>query len=249
MSRSDYLFTEIKKLDIELSEMQISCFMEYYEALIEKNKVMNLTAITDFEDVVVKHFVDSLAVVKALGLGKWHETISEDAESLRMVMDLGSGAGFPGIPLKIAFPRLKVVLADSLNKRVVFLNEIIEKLGLEDIYAVHGRAEELARKPEYRDSFDLCVSRAVANMAVLSEYCLPFVKPEGYFVCYKAGGASEEINLAKRAIKLLGGELSEVTETVLPDTDIERTFAVVKKIYATPELYPRKAGMPAKKPL
>ena len=181
-----HFIEELKKLGIVLTDQQLEQFEKYYEMLIEKNKVMNLTAITEFDEVIEKHFLDSVNICHLL-----------DLKSEISVLDMGTGAGFPGIPLKIVFPKLNVVLADSLNKRILFLKDVIRELGLEEIEAVHGRAEELARKPEYRENFDLCVSRAVANLSTLSEYCLPFVKLGGKFVSYKSGSCEEEINDSK----------------------------------------------------
>lgn len=229
-----------KKISLELTDDQKDKFFQYYELLIEWNQAMNLTAITEMEDVVTKHFVDSLLLIKAL---------PEVKTAAYSCIDVGTGAGFPGIPLKIAFPQLKVVLLDSLNKRVGFLNEVIGKLGLENISAVHGRAEDLGRDPKYREQFDLCVSRAVANMSTLSEYCIPFVKRGGVFVSYKSGNAGEEIENAGEAIKKLGGEMLPIFPFLLPGTDVERVFAAVKKVGVTPKKYPRKAGMPSKEPL
>lgn len=228
----------LNKLKIDLSEQQIQQFLKYYEMLIEKNKVMNLTAITEFEDVVEKHFLDSLSLIQQIEL----------YQELK-VLDLGTGAGFPGIPLKIAFPNLNIVLMDSLNKRINFLNEVIEALQLKNIVAVHGRAEEMARKTEYRENFDLCVSRAVANLASLSEYCLPFVTQGGSFISYKSGEIEAELSQSKKAIFVLGGKIESVKKFRLVETDAERSFVQIKKVKKTPKTYPRKAGTPSKNPI
>ena len=227
---------EMKKLNISLSESLIERFIIYYEMLIEKNKVMNLTAITDFDEVFEKHFADSLSLIKAIDL---RQELS--------VMDLGTGAGFPGIPLKIVFPQLKITLADSLNKRILFLDEVIQKLELENIETVHGRAEDLARRQEYRESFDLCVSRAVANLSTLTEYCLPFVKVNGNFVSYKGGDCDEEVEAAKSSVHLLGGRIKKVKKFDLGES--KRAFVIIEKKNTTPKKYPRKAGTPSKEPL
>lgn len=228
------------ELGLTLSGEQKEQFFQYYELLIEWNKVMNLTAITELSDVVTKHFVDSLLLVKAL---------SNIKTSSYYCIDVGTGAGFPGIPLKIAFPALKITLLDSLNKRVGFLNEVIGKLGLTEIAAVHGRAEDFGRDDKYREKFDLCVSRAVANLSTLSEYCIPFVKKGGMFISYKSGKVEEEAAEAAGAVKKLGGEMGPAVVLTLPGTDVERTFIPIKKLGITPKKYPRKAGMPSKEPL
>ena len=228
----------LEQLRIFLNEKQIQQFIEYYEILVEWNKVMNLTAITDYEEVIAKHFLDSLALVKVC-----------DLSGKKKVIDIGTGAGFPGIPLKIAFPELEIVLLDSLNKRIKFLNEVIEKLGLKNIRTIHGRAEDFAKQKEYRESFDLCVSRAVANLSTLSEYCLPYVKIEGNFIPYKSEKIDEEISQGEKAIKILGGKISQIDKFQLVDTDMERSFVVIKKEKNSPKKYPRKAGMPSKEPL
>lgn len=249
----------LDELGIVLDEVQIGQFLTYYELLTEKNKVMNLTAITEFQEVVEKHFLDSLSLVKGAGIfrSEFQEKIfqrlafskqSASEKKLRL-LDLGTGAGFPGIPLKIAFPKLDVVLMDSLNKRILFLQEVIEKLGLQEICAIHGRAEEMARNREYREKFDLCVSRAVANLASLSEYCIPFVKNGGYFVSYKSGEIEEELNQSKNAIKLLGGTLRDLVKFSLPNTEMGRSLVVIEKVKSTPKPYPRKAGIPSREPL
>lgn len=236
------LYEKAQKINIELTDRQLKQFQLYYEMLIETNKVMNLTAITEKEEVITKHFLDSLALAEV------YPAIC-NPESEFKILDLGTGAGFPGIPLKIAFPHLQVTLMDSLNKRVKFLQSVIDKLDLCDITAVHGRAEEAAKNATYREQFDLCVSRAVANLATLSEYCIPFVKPGGKCISYKAAEVEEEVENAKEAIHILGGKLAIVKKIVLPDTDIERSFVFIDKIKNTPKTYPRKAGTASKEPI
>lgn len=222
---------------LELSDKQLSQFSKYYDILIEWNKVMNLTAITAKEDVIIKHFADSLLLSKYKNL---HENIS--------IIDLGTGAGFPGIPLKIAFPELKVTLMDSLNKRLNFLNEVIAELGLDDVRTIHARAEDGGRDNDHREQYDLAVSRAVANLATLSEWCIPFVRVGGYFIPYKSGALSDELKDGKKAIRLLGGQIENIFTTDIPGTDNRRCFVFVKKTEATDKRYPRKPGA-AKKPL
>ena len=199
---------------------------------------MNLTAITVFEEVLDKHFLDSISLARYVDLTK---PVS--------IIDLGTGAGFPGMPLKIMFPNLKVTLADSLNKRILFLNEVIGELGLTDIQTVHARAEDLARDPDYREQYDYCVSRAVANLSSLSEYCLPFVRIGGAFISYKSGEIEDELTAAKKAIFLLGGQFDRVIPFQLDGTDLNRSFVVIRKEKKTAKTYPRKSGVPTKKPL
>ena len=228
-----------EQMKIKLTKEQLDLFDQYYQLLVAKNKVMNLTAVTDWEEVVIRHFTDSLSLVKAI-----------DPDQEWRVLDLGTGAGFPGIPLKIVFPKLQIVLMDALNKRVLFLQEVIEALSLKEITAVHARAEELARKEEYREQFDLCVSRAVANLSSLSELCLPFVKKGGLFISYKSGKASEEIRSASNAIKMLGGKADpKLVSFDLPGTDMSRVLVCIEKERITPKKYPRKPGTPVKEPL
>ena len=233
---------QLKEIHIELNEKQLKQLDKYYEILVEWNSFMNLTGITEYDEVLVKHFLDSLAI------GKYADEVGISKDDVSII-DVGTGAGFPGLPLKIAYPHANVVLLDSLNKRVNFLNEVINKLELEQITAVHQRAEEGARNSQYREQFDISVSRAVANLATLVEYCLPFVKKGGYFIAYKSGEIEEEAQNAKKAIHVLGGELKDVYKMTLPGTDIERSFVLIKKTGNTPKKYPRKAGLPGKEPI
>lgn len=237
----------ISENQITLSDYQLSQFETYYEMLVERNKVMNLTAITEREDVILKHFIDSVALAGYMNL---------TARSLK-VIDVGTGAGFPGIPLKIAFPQLDITLFDSLQKRVNFLNEVIDVLhlngksdtGIGSCTAIHGRAEEGGKNRVLREQFDLVLSRAVANMAVLSEYCIPFVRQGGYFVPYKTEKIDEELNQGKKAVSVLGGKIERVEKMQLADSDIGRSFVFIKKVKPTPKAYPRKPGTANKQPL
>jgi len=234
----------LKELNIELNNVQMEAFDEYYRTLLEWNEVMNLTAITDYEEVLLKHYVDSLAINKAIG-----EVSNWNLNNKIKVIDIGTGAGFPGIPLKIVFDNLDIVLLDSLNKKVNFLNDVIAKLNLSNIKAIHGRAEDYAKDFSYRESFDLCVSRAVSNLATLSEYCLPFVKVGGAFISYKSGEIDAELEESEKAIKMLGGKILKVEKMTLPGSTIERSFVIIEKVKKTINIYPRKAGLPAKEPL
>lgn len=238
-----FLVDSFRKIDIELSDRQVAQFIQYYELLIEKNKVMNLTAITEYEEVVTKHFVDSLLINSVI-----------DLHSVGNIIDVGTGAGFPGIPIKIVYPNVKITLLDSLNKRVNFLKEVVNTIGLTEVECIHGRAEDYGHHHEYREKYDLCVSRAVANLSTLSEYCLPFVKVGGNFIAYKASNIEEEKNSAQNAIKRLGGKVDATYAILLPTTDkieekIERNIIVVQKMLMMSKHYPRKSGTPSKEPL
>lgn len=228
----------LAEYNLSLTDRQKDQFVQYGTMLQEWNRKMNLTAITESREIAVKHFLDSLSGIRVM-----------DFTKIETMIDLGTGAGFPGIPLKIMFPEVQVMLADSLNKRISFLHSVIEQIELYDIAAVHGRAEDLARKPEYREKFDLCTSRAVANLSVLSEYCLPFVKTDGYFLSYKGSDAEQEIKEANTAITRLGGSLEKTDCFTLPSNEGSRTLVLIKKVKETPKKYPRQAGTPTKKPI
>lgn len=219
-----------------LSTAQAEQFVRYYELLLEKNSVMNLTRITEFDDVVEKHFADSLALAKY-----------KDLTGPLRILDLGCGAGFPGIPLKIAFPALQVTLLDSVGKKISFVNDVIRELQLNDCVGIHARAEDLARKNDFREQFDLVTSRAVANLSTLSEYCLPFVRKGGSFIAYKSGESDEEIQNAAHAISVCGGAAPETIRYSLGD--MGRSLVFISKEKSTPRVYPRKAGTPSKTPL
>lgn len=241
ISREEFigqLQNSFKNIDIVLTDKMSKQFYDFYNLIIERNKVVNLTSITEPYDVIEKHFIDSVALVKFYDFSKASSCI-----------DIGSGAGFPGIPLKIVFPELNVMLLDSLNKRVDFLNSVIINLGLDGISTIHSRAEDGARNKNLREKYDVCVSRAVANLSTLSEYCVPFVKVNGSFVSYKSGNISDEVTSAKKAIEILGGKLEGVNEFTLPDSDYRRSFVIINKVKNTSAKYPRKAGMPKNSPL
>lgn len=227
---------EIKKYNEEITDEQINNFYTYMNLLIEWNEKMNLTAITEPKEIVIKHFIDSMTILNYI-------------EDNSKIVDVGTGAGFPGIPLKITNNTLDVTLLDSLNKRLVFLNEVINELKLTDIKTVHSRVEEAGKNKEYREKYDIATSRAVANLNILVEYMLPLIKIGGKCICMKGPEVKEELEGSKNAIKILGGEIERVEEIILPGTDMRRNIVIIKKIKNTPVQYPRKAGTPSKEPL
>jgi 16S rRNA (guanine527-N7)-methyltransferase len=223
---------------MNLTDKQKEQFNKYYEMLTDWNENINLTAITDKDEVWLKHFEDSLSIVKI-----------KDMDHTESVIDVGTGAGFPGLPIKIAYPHIKLTLLDSLDKRIRFLEAVVRELGLTDVTCIHGRAEDFSRSPEYREKYDLCVSRAVAGLSVLSELCIPFVKPGGSFVAYKSEKAEAEIAEAENALAILNGRIKTTEEFTLSDNVQKRVLIDIEKTGLTPEKYPRRAGVPAKKPL
>ena len=225
-----------KDLGVSFSVKQTEQFFEYMNLLIEWNEKMNLTAITEPDEIILKHFIDSITILKEL----------EDGSKL---VDVGTGAGFPGIPLSIMNPSLKITLVDSLNKRLIFLQEVVNKLKLENIEIVHARAEEFGQNKKYREQFDISTSRAVANLSTLSEYLIPLVKVGGKIISMKASDAKKELNEAKKAIEVLGGTVEKVDEFNLPESDIGRTVIIIRKNKITPNKYPRKPGTPSKEPI
>lgn len=239
----EQIIKQLNSAGISISQEAAGKLFSYYKMLVEKNESVNLTAITEFDDVVIKHFCDSLLVL--------NENVSRETflKNGVKIIDVGTGAGFPGIPLKIVLPGARVTLLDSLSKRVDFLNEAVNALREKDISAIHARAEDAAHNRQLRESFDICVSRAVADLSVLAEYCLPFVKKGGVFIAYKSRDCDEEISAAKKAIEEMGGRIEEIKTATLPHTDIERKFVIIRKRSGTPDKYPRRAGTPVKKPI
>mgnify|MGYP004512879587 CR=1 FL=1 len=223
-------------LGVRFSMEQTEQFFEYMKLLIEWNEKINLTAIIEPEEIILKHFIDSITILKE---------IEKDSK----LVDVGTGAGFPGIPLSIMEPSLKITLVDSLNKRLIFLEEVINKLNLKNVELVHARAEEFGQNKQYREKFDIATSRAVANLSTLSEYLIPLVKINGKVLSMKASDAQEEINDAKKAIEILGGKIENVEEFNLPQSDIGRTIITIRKEKRTPSKYPRKPGTPSKEPI
>jgi 16S rRNA (guanine527-N7)-methyltransferase len=233
---AELLMEGSKEYGLELSDQQKEKFLKYMELLKDWNTRMNLTAIEEDRDIVIKHFVDSLSIVPYI------------QKKPQKIIDVGTGAGFPGIPLKIVFEELNVTLLDSLDKRIRFLNEVVSVLKLNKIDYIHGRAEDFGMNPEYREKFDISTARAVAALPVLLEYCLPFVKVGGSFIAMK-GNNTEEIKDSKKALEVLGGEIEEIKEINLPFGDMKRNIIIVRKLRHIPTKYPRKAGKPSKEPL
>lgn len=235
--KAETLKALFKEHDLQLSDQQTQQFIAYFHLLVSWNEKMNLTAITQWDEVIVKHFLDSVLSKEVI-----------DFTTVERLIDIGTGAGFPGIPLKIMFPHLEVTLLDALNKRLNFLEHVVEELGLDQVTLIHGRAEDWA-KTEHRESYDLCVSRAVSQLNVLCEYCLPFIALGGSFVSYKGAKTMQELEDSHQAIDLLGGQLAYVTDEATLDNQVKRGFVVIKKVKVTPDKYPRRAGKPLKKPL
>lgn len=228
--------SDTEKINIQLSESQCEKFYLYMNLLLEWNEKINLTAITEPQDIIKKHFIDSL-------------TIKSYIEKNSKIIDVGTGAGFPGIPLKIVDESYDITLLDAINKRLIFLNDIIEKSDLNNIDTIHYRAEEAGKNQLYREKFDIATSRAVASLNILVEYLLPFIKIGGKCICMKGNNVKEEIKEANKAIQLLGGKIETIEEFSLPDTDMKRTIIIIKKIKSTPQKFPRKAGIPSKEPI
>ncbi len=240
-----HLLEGLDALGLQYTERQIEQLHRYYEMMVEKNRVMNLTGITEYSEVVTKHWLDSLCFAKILSA----EASASNLTARFRVIDIGTGAGFPGIPMKIFYPEAEFLLLDSLNKRILFLQDVVEEIGLEHITCVHGRAEELARKDEYREKYDYCVSRAVARLASLSELCIPFVKTGGAFVSYKSLEADEEISEAEAAIQEMNAKKESVLTYDIPTTELPRKLVVIRKKGETKAKYPRGGGKPLKNPI
>ncbi|MCT4565171.1 MAG: 16S rRNA (guanine(527)-N(7))-methyltransferase RsmG [Maledivibacter sp.] len=238
MNSKDILKQGGKEIALDIDNRMIEKFGIYKELLIEWNKKINLTGITEENEVMIKHFLDSLTCLMT-------GVIKQDSK----IIDVGTGAGFPGIPLKIYYEDIKLTLLDSLNKRIKYLNTVCKEAGLKNVELLHGRAEDYGMNPEYRGKYDVAVARAVADLSVLSEYCLPFVKLNGYFIAQKGPKAYEEVSKSEKAVSILGGEIIDTLDAKLPFTEIEHTLVVIKKVKETPKKYPRKAGTPTKKPI
>lgn len=238
MSNIDILKSGVEKINIKLDQDQLNKFAKYKDMLKEWNEKINITAITDDEEIDIKHFLDSLTPI-----------CTTLFEGNKKIIDIGTGGGFPGLPLKIANDNLNVTLMDSLNKRIIFLNEVIKELGLKDIIATHGRAEEMAITPLHREQYDICVSRAVASLNTLAEYCIPFVKVGGYFISMKGPEVGHELKEAEKAIDLLGGKIVRTEIIEIPHSDIKHSLIIIEKIQKTPTKYPRGGGRPKKNPL
>lgn len=238
MNERKLLIDGAKELGIQLTETQVEQFIKYKALLQEWNQKMNLTAITEDTEVITKHFLDCMTINNAIDMSREYSMI-----------DIGTGAGFPGLVIKIAFPHIKVILVDALKKRLTFLQEVITKLGLQEVECIHSRAEDLGKNKMYREAFDICASRAVANLAVLGEYTLPFVKINGYLIALKGQNLDEELENGVKALEVLGGELEQVIEAKVPFTELNHRIAKVKKVRHTSSKYPRKAGEPVKNPL
>ena len=231
----DFFKKKSLEIGIDLSRESIDKFFKYMEILKEWNKKINLTAITEKNEIILKHFIDSLTIFSFMN----------DNDK---VIDIGTGAGFPGIPLKIS-KNINLTLLDSLKKRIIFLQNVIDELNLENVECIHGRTEDIARQKKYREVYDVATARAVARLNVLAEYCLPYVKINGAFICMKGPDVYDEIAEANKSIEILGGEIDKIDELTLPGTDIKRTIVVIKKVKKSPVIYPRKAGKPSKDPI
>ena len=239
MDKEEFTEKLVKKasmINIQITNIEADMFYKYMKILLEWNEKINLTSINDPDDIILKHFIDSI-------------TINQYINKNEKVLDIGTGAGFPGVPLKIVSPKLPITLVDSLNKRIRFLLEVCKELQLEGIECIHSRAEEMAQNIKYRENFDIVTSRAVARLTVLAEYMLPFVRIGGHCICMKGSTIQEELQEAKKAIEILGGRIEKVDSFVLPDSDIERNIIVIKKVKTTLSKYPRKAGIPSKQPI